>query len=93
MTDEECEQLISSPSPHLEWGSLGGGRGVFLNNASELTELKLGRLDEQSAVSYGDDDGLFQYLTFQLLVLPLMMLIIAVSLNPPQHVTAGGRGR
>lgn len=70
-------------------GGWEGGRGGF-NNTSELTELKLGWLDEQNAVSWDDDDDDgFQYLTFELLVLPWMMLIMAVFSPPPQHVAAG----
>lgn len=46
---------------------------------------------DENEVSYGDGENLFQYLSFEPLVLPLMMLIVAVfSPPPPQHVTAGG---
>lgn len=49
----------------------------------------MGYLDEQNAVSYGDDYNLFQYLTFELLVLPLMMLIIAVFSTPAAACDSG----
>lgn len=68
---------------------MGGVGGGGLTNTSELTWLKLWVCWMNKTVSYGDDD-LFQYLTFELLVLPLM-LIIAVCVTLPQHVTAGLR--
>lgn len=49
----------------------------------------VGWWDEQNEVSYGDDDNLFQYLSFELLVLPLMMLIVAV-LSTPAAACGGG---
>lgn len=50
--------------------------------------VTVGWWDEQTLVSYGDDDTLFQYFSLELLILPWTKLIIAVLSTPPQqHVT------
>lgn len=61
MTNEECEQS-SRQSPHLEWGS-SGWEGRFSTTTccsidDEFTSA-VGWWDEQTMVSYGDDDILF----------------------------------
>lgn len=70
-------------------GGVGGGGGrVFwttLGRADDVTSTA-GWRDKQNVVSYGDDDILFQYFTFKLLILPLTKLIIAVLSTLQWHV-------
>lgn len=91
VTNEECEQLLWQ-SPHLEWGSwgwAGEGAGGYswttLGSIDDVTST-VGWWDEQNVVSYGDDDILFQYFTFKLLILPSKKLIIAVLSTLQWHV-------
>lgn len=67
---------------------MGEGAGGYFeqhNRTYDVTST-VGWWDEQTMVSYGDDDILFQYFTFELLILPLTKLIIAVFSTLQRHV-------
>lgn len=65
----------------------GGGAGGYFeqHNRTDDVTSTVGWWDEQTMVSYGDDI-LFQYFTFELLILPLTKLIIAVFSTLQRHV-------
>lgn len=69
-------------------GELGlGVGGYFGKHRTDDVTSTMGWWDERTKVSYGDDEILFQYFTFELLILPWTKLIIAVLSQPcKQHV-------